>query len=141
MNKRPWLIGPLVLIALTGLAIGARLATTVRPVAAGALAGLNQYKTENGVLVGQDYHHDTSPPLRELPAIPYKGAAEHEANLNPLLKHPHKDAPDGSLAQLRLAPLAMPAPILNFDGIPFPGVVCNCALSDTNGEVGAIQYV
>ena len=35
----------------------------------------------------------------------------------------------------------MPAPILNFNGIPFPGVGCNCAPPDTNGEVGATQYV
>jgi hypothetical protein len=35
----------------------------------------------------------------------------------------------------------MPAPALNFDGIPFPGVACNCAPPDTNGEVGATQYV
>jgi hypothetical protein len=35
----------------------------------------------------------------------------------------------------------MPAPLLNFDGIGFPGVACNCAPPDTNGEVGATQYV
>ena len=35
----------------------------------------------------------------------------------------------------------MPAPILNFDGIPFPGVGCNCAPPDTNGAVGLTQYV
>ncbi len=35
----------------------------------------------------------------------------------------------------------MPAAILNFDGIPFPGVVCNCAPPDTDGEVGLTQYV
>ena len=35
----------------------------------------------------------------------------------------------------------MPAPTLNFNGIPFPGVGCNCAPPDTNGEVGATQYV
>ena len=39
-----------------------------------------------------------------------------------------------------LAP-SIPAPILNFDGIPFPGVGCSCAPPDTNGEVGATQYV
>ena len=32
-------------------------------------------------------------------------------------------------------------PILSFDGIPYPGVVCFCAPPDTNGEVGATQYV
>ena len=40
-----------------------------------------------------------------------------------------------------LAPEAMPATILNFNGIPFPGVSCSCAPPDTNGEVGATQYV
>src|SRR5262245_29029820 len=35
----------------------------------------------------------------------------------------------------------MPSPILNFNGIPLPGVNCNCAPPDTNGEVGATQYV
>jgi N-acetylneuraminic acid mutarotase len=35
----------------------------------------------------------------------------------------------------------MPSPILNFDGIPFPGVNCFCAPPDTNGEVGLTQYV
>ena len=35
----------------------------------------------------------------------------------------------------------MPSPILNFDGIGFPGVACNCAPPDTDGEVGATQYV
>ena len=35
----------------------------------------------------------------------------------------------------------MPSAILNFDGIPFPGVNCNCAPPDTNGEVGSTQYV
>jgi hypothetical protein len=35
----------------------------------------------------------------------------------------------------------MPGTILNFDGIPFPGVACNCAPPDTNGAVGLTQYV
>ena len=42
---------------------------------------------------------------------------------------------------LRFLAPSIPAPILNFDGIPFPGVGCNCAPPDTNGEVGATQYV
>ena len=32
-------------------------------------------------------------------------------------------------------------PGLNFAGIPYPGVICSCAPPDTNGEVGATQYV
>src|SRR2546425_9497535 len=35
----------------------------------------------------------------------------------------------------------VPSPLLNFDGIPFPGVGCNCAPPDTNGAVGQTQYV
>ena len=56
----------------------------------------------------------------------------------------HKDVPDQAVQKEsllgRLAP-SIPAPILNFAGIPFPGVGCNCAPPDTNGEVGATQYV
>jgi hypothetical protein len=68
-----------------------------------------------------------------------------EENLNPRIPHPfHVDIPDpvvdrGILALL--APNAMPAPILNFDGIMFPGVACNCRPPDTDGAVGATQYV
>jgi len=35
----------------------------------------------------------------------------------------------------------MPAPVLNFNGIAYPGVNCACFPPDTNGEVGATQYV
>ena len=35
----------------------------------------------------------------------------------------------------------MPSADKNFDGIGFPGVACNCAPPDTNGEVGSTQYV
>ena len=35
----------------------------------------------------------------------------------------------------------MPATILNFDGVLYPGVNCNCSPPDTNGAVGATQYV
>ena len=68
-----------------------------------------------------------------------------EAALNPKLPLPlHVDAPDpvvdhGLLGLL--VPDAMPATILNFDGIPFPGVACNCHPPDTNGVVGLTQYV
>jgi hypothetical protein len=35
----------------------------------------------------------------------------------------------------------MPTADMNFNGMAFPGVSCNCAPPDTNGEVGATQYV
>ena len=118
-----------------------------------AAAEEQQAPQENsGIQFGQSYHNDVSPALRDLPAIwpptpPKEGEDEEarEANLNPKLPLPlHIDVPDpvidhGLLGLL--VPDAMPAPILNFDGIPFPGVGCNCAPPDTNGAVGLTQYV
>ena len=102
----------------------------------------------SGVRSGQSYHNDVSPALRDSqflwPPQKLKGG-EEDNNLNPKLSHPeHIDVPDpiidrGILGLL--APDAMPAPILNFDGIPFPGVTCNCRPPDTNGAIGQTQYV
>src|SRR5262245_57711183 len=68
-----------------------------------------------------------------------------EANANPKIAHFHKDAPDkvvqNTVAATEFAIPNMPATDLNFDGMAFPGVACNCAPPDTNGEVGATQYV
>ena len=36
---------------------------------------------------------------------------------------------------------SIPARILRWNGIPLPGVGCNCAPPDTNGEVGKVQHV
>ncbi|HEY2713566.1 MAG TPA: hypothetical protein VGI60_13710 [Chthoniobacterales bacterium] len=69
---------------------------------------------------------------------------EHEAAENPKISTGlHKDAPDlviqsGQMLR-QLAPTI--TPILNFAGIPFPGVICNCAPPDTDGEVGQTQFV
>jgi len=46
-----------------------------------------------------------------------------------------------TVVQATLASPAMPGTSKNFDGIGFPGVSCNCAPPDTNGEVGLTQYV
>jgi hypothetical protein len=95
----------------------------------------------NGFTVGRSYHNDASLPLRRMPALPMGPTREHiEANPNPKLKIRHQDRQDRTVQQ-RLASPNMPSPILNFDGIPFPGVNCNCAPPDTNGEVGLSQYV
>ena len=95
------------------------------------------------VRVGASYHNDTSPPLRDIPPAPYVGKQQREANANPKIPHTHLDQPDPVVQNTHLAApgAAMPTPILNFDGIPFPGVACNCAPPDTNGEVGLTQYV
>src|SRR6266571_8903933 len=77
--------------------------------------------------------------------LPMTMKAEHEANDNPKIPHKHKDSPDPVVQNFGfssdIASLNMPATTLNFNGIPFPGVACNCAPPDTNGEVGASQYV
>src|SRR5262245_32130405 len=92
------------------------------------------------VIVGHSYHNDTSLPLRVLPPKPLGPGHEKEASPNPRPVSEHKDAPDAALQTRQFAP-NMPGTTLNFDGIPFPGVACNCAPPDTNGEVGATQYV
>jgi hypothetical protein len=94
-----------------------------------------------GVIVGASYRNDTSPPLREIPPIPIKARDQHEANENPKIPSHHMDGPDESAVQNQFVSAPnMPAPVLNFDGIPFPGVACNCAPPDTNGAVGQTQY-
>jgi hypothetical protein len=95
-------------------------------------------------IVVPSYHNDVSRPLRDMPDVPAQRQAEHEAAENPFIPVPHKDAADPLVGQgawlKRLAP-NIPSPILNFEGTPFPGVNCSCAPPDTNGEVGATQYV
>lgn len=97
------------------------------------------------VIVGASVHNDTSPPLREMKQVKLEQKEEREANENPKLPNNHKDSPDpvvqSANSLLAFAGINIPTPILNFDGIAFPGVSCNCAPPDTNGEVGATQYV
>ena len=101
-------------------------------------------KFNNGVTVIYPDHSDISPAMRDVEPWPVQRVQEHEAAENPKIRTGlHKDAPDPVVQKSILGQLApsIPAPILNFAGIPFPGVICNCAPPDTNGEVGATQYV
>src|ERR1043165_3435454 len=92
---------------------------------------------------GESIRNDTSIPVREMKQEPvFK--AKKEANENPKIKHSHKDAPDEVGQNDVAAPFTapnMPTANMNFNGIPFPGVACNCAPPDTNGEAGLTQYV
>ncbi len=101
-----------------------------------------------GVISGASYHNDTSPNLRDMKqiAMPIGRGVENEANENPKVPHKHVDSPDPvvqkEFVKLKsLTSLDIPSPILNFDGIVFPGVGCNCAPPYTNGEIGQTQYV
>jgi uncharacterized repeat protein (TIGR01451 family) len=98
---------------------------------------------DHGVRFGRDVRHDVSPALRDIPPKPYVGKKEHEANLNPRRTSQHKNEPDPviqSTADVSAQAASFTAG-LNFDGIGFPGVACNCAPPDTNGAVGGTQYV
>src|ERR1044071_7937561 len=96
------------------------------------------------ISVVASYHNDTSKPLRDIKPHPLVPKAIHE-NENPRIPNKHKDAADpvvqSSFSFQNLMAANMPATVLSFNGIGFPGVACNCAPPDTNGEVGATQYV
>jgi hypothetical protein len=107
----------------------------------------NANQQSSGPIVGASYKNDISPPLRSMP--PWKASdlkAQHEANENPKVPYRHHNTPDpviqkSHVSTLNLLAPNVPAPIRNFNGIPFPGVGCNCAPPDTNGAVGQTQYV
>jgi hypothetical protein len=92
------------------------------------------------VILGHSYKNDVSRPLRSLRAPPLVAGPEMEASPNPRPVSMHKNGVD-TVRQTRASAPNMPGTTLNFNGIPFPGVACNCAPPDTNGEVGASQYV
>ena len=95
--------------------------------------------TPNWVVI-HDTKHDVSPPLRDIPQLPVQLDPLHVMFEPSGFPAPVSNRAD-TVVQSTMAPNAMPAPILNFTGIPFPGVACNCAPPDTDGEVGATQYV
>src|SRR5689334_12627034 len=101
----------------------------------------NSQRIEHGASV----RNDTSIPVREMKQKPIDFGPEREAALNPKIRHFHEDKPDKVVQQTATGPdfptANIPAADMNFNGIPFPGVACNCAPPDTDGEVGATQYV
>ena len=103
--------------------------------------GAGERGQDNGPKSVVSYKNDTSPPLRELPQWSEADRKEkHEANENPKIPHRHKDEFDPIVQHQHVATLSSVSPsvaavLTNFDGIPFPGVGCNCAPPDTNGAV------
>jgi hypothetical protein len=138
---------PRVIIAFLFCTVGVLLALLGFGVSSGtpALAAGQQHSGPVAT-VGYSYHHDLSPALRDLPQGFADVKQRHEGPENPKIPNRHKDMPDTVVQDshaswlAKLAP-SIPAPILNFDGIAFPGVNCNCAPPDTNGSVGTTQYV
>jgi hypothetical protein len=72
-------------------------------------------------IVGHSYHNDTSTPLRSMRAKSLAPARESEASPNPRAVSQHQDVRDAARQTQQFA-ANMPAPGLNFNGIPFPGV-------------------
>ena len=100
--------------------------------------------TGGHVVVGQSSRNDTSAPLRNM-ATPFTPSTEHQViPVLPLPKSTTTQRKAGASVgdvQTKLAAPKIPGTQLNFEGIDFPGVNCNCAPPDTNGAVGATQYV
>jgi hypothetical protein len=101
---------------------------------------------KNGMLTGTSYQNDVSLPLYYLPAREEEDEAvalskAHEGPANPMVPFHHTDSADPVVQHTMTPAPLIPSPILNFAGIPFPGVGCNCAPPDTNGEVGETQYL
>jgi hypothetical protein len=141
---------PRVLVAL----IFSLAAVVIMMVAFGAFSNAsaqgNAAQQPNTEQVGQTtvihaLHSDLSRPLRDQPLIWPPAETEHEANLNPKIPHQHQDGPDpviqSSFWQQMINTPAIPAPVLSWAGIAYPGVSCNCAPPDPDGEVGKTQYV
>src|SRR5205807_8724661 len=103
----------------------------------------------NSVLVSSPYHNDVSPPLREMPAwneSDLRRGGEREANENPKVPYRHVDSFDPVVQNSHVTGFGfpgvnIPVPIRTFDGIPFPGVGCNCAPLAPYGAAGLTQYV
>jgi hypothetical protein len=100
-------------------------------------------------VVAKAVRHDTSAPLRLMPARPIKARPDKQIPIRiPLdLAARHKGAPevDDPLLQEKLAETATPLPSLSFDGLSDDD---NAAViggrvvpPDTNGDVGANHYV
>src|SRR5687768_9546808 len=95
---------------------------------------------------GVSIRNDTLPPLREMKQKPIDGGREREANHNPKIPHFQKDTPDRVIQNSptggeAVIIAAMPTTEMKLNGIQFRGVTCNCAPPDTNGEVGATEYL
>jgi hypothetical protein len=108
-----------------------------------AASALAQDVQENsGIQVGQSYHNDVSPALRDLPVFRPTSEANRANDPKPRNSQ-HRDVPDSVVERgswLKVLAPNIPGPILNFDGIPFLAGGCG-VLPNTNGEVGATQYV
>lgn len=103
-------------------------------------------QSSNGVQVNAAVHHDVSPPLRDNSSKPLLPTIHGD---KPLRLLPSGSGGASSQApgalQTTTGPLVSTSAGLNFNGVGdtsnTPSNPCNCAPPDTNGAVGATQYV
>jgi hypothetical protein len=93
--------------------------------------------------VSSDDHHDTSPPLRDIAPISTNGRAHHEHPLRPAGPSSSTALLPDPVVQTSAGPRVATTAGLNFAGVGNGdyGFVPNAAPPDTNGAVGATQYV
>jgi hypothetical protein len=103
----------------------------------------------SGPIVIHDAHHGISPPLSMIPRVVPSGGVRHEADEGEhhqpptWLRSPSTDASVDSVIQNSLQPSVAATYGLNFEGIGagFSGFSLSSAPPDTNGAVGATQFV
>jgi len=101
----------------------------------------DQDLSDQSMVSGTSYQNDVSLPLYYLPAWsgePVGEDSREEAAENPQVPNHHVDMTDPVIQHTQSPISQMPLPVLSFDGM---GPSCGCAPPDTNGEVGATQFV
>ncbi len=137
-------------LIITGVSFVATLAVALSAVFAVSFAtvpgvGAQSRNSVGPVEVNAAVHHDISPPLRDLPSLPsaYMGSPDRPLRLIGPGSNSTPQAP-GAL-QTTNGPLVATTNGLSFDGTGANSVnsanPCNCAPPDTNGAVGATQFV
>ncbi|HEY6290282.1 MAG TPA: hypothetical protein VI455_01815 [Terriglobia bacterium] len=127
------------LVALTLL--GAAMLSAALPAAA------QDAKTSGGPIVYHVTNHDVSLPLWLMARAPKKGAGEvnilipENRNPHPFAGAAHVNDPVGDDPVTEGRPEVSTTNLLNFDGIPQSQSICDCAPPDTEGVVGATQFV
>jgi len=127
-------------IAAPGAATAAPGAPTPAAAPSLALSPDGPISVVRDILAGISARNDRSARLVDMPARPVRALPAREED-EEAPAGPVRAAARDTVVQTTLPAPAMPATSLNFDGIAFPGVACNCAPPDTNGEAGATQYV
>jgi hypothetical protein len=131
-----------VLVALTALFVGVAGATP-RAVTAHVLS----HQTSGGTPeVQQAVHHDISPPLRDMIHTRQSSGVRRDMPLRTIpVPQGTNVQPDPVVQSSASIPNVVTTTGVNFDGVGdtsnTPSNPCNCAPSDTNGAVGASQFV